>query len=467
MGDSMNDTDFRHKETQAIMDTYYRRTRKSLELNKEATRSLPGGDTRQSVFFKPYPTYMVCGEGCHIHDADGNQYIDFMNNYTSLFHGHNHKKIQEAVAKQLTCGMVFGSPHRSQFELADILCERVPSIEKIRFCNSGTEATMMAIRAVRAFTGKDMIVKMEGGYHGTHDVVEASVSPSLETAGDPASPTIIPYSQGIPINTFANVVIVPFNDEAATKAAIEAHRDELAAVIIEPIMNAAGTIPARRDYLRFLRDITNKEEILLIFDEIATFRMSFGGAQDYYGVTPDVTALGKIIGGGLPIGAFGGREDIMAIFSPDKGTLHHAGTFNGHPVAMVAGIVAMQESTPDVYERINYLGDVLRRGINDAFSENGIVGSTSGIGSLLAIHYTTDRIKNYRDVRRATDAAGSLPALMHLSLLNHGIFMASRGQLALSSPMGEKEINKAILAVREACIELKPYIKRFLPHLIR
>jgi glutamate-1-semialdehyde 2,1-aminomutase len=325
----------------------------------------------------------------------------------------------------------------------------------------------MAIRAARAFTGKEMIVKMEGGYHGTHDVVEASVSPSLDTAGDPASPTIVPYSRGVPQNTFANVAIVPFNDEAATKSAIEAHRDELAAVIIEPVMNAAGTIPGRREYLRFLRDITHKEGILLIFDEIATFRIYSGGAQLYYGVTPDVTALGKIIGGGFPIGAFGGREDIMSMFSPEKGTLHHAGTFNGHPIAMVAGIAAMQESTPDVYERINSLGDSLRRGINDVFADSGIVGSTSGMGSLLAIHYTTAEIKDYRDVRRAMDGAGGLLTLMHLSLLNRGIFMASRGQLALSTPMGEKEINEAILAVREACRELKPYITRFLPHLIR
>ncbi|UCF97268.1 MAG: aspartate aminotransferase family protein [Spirochaetaceae bacterium] len=456
-----------NKETQAILDCYFKRTTKSRELNSEATRSLPGGDTRQSVYFYPYPTYMVRGEGCYIFDQDGNQYIDYMNNYTSLFHGHNHRKIREVVTKQLTCGTVFGAPHKSQFELADIICERVPSIENIRFCNSGTEATMLAIRAARAYTGKDKIIKMEGGYHGTHDVAEASVSPSLEEAGDAESPNVVPYSRGIPENTFENVVIVPFNNVQATKSAIHAHRDELAAIIVEPVMNAAGTIPATKEYLRFLRDITKKEGILLIFDEVATLRMSFGGAQQYYEITPDLTTLGKIIGGGLPVGAFGGREDIMSMFSPKEGTLHHAGTFNGHPLAMVAGIVAMQESTIEVYKQVNALGDSLRKGINDVFADIGIAGSTSGMGSLLTIHYTTNEIKDYRDSKRAQDGSGQLPTFMHLCLLNHGIFMASRGQLALSTPMREDEIRGAVNAIREACVTLKPYIHQFLPHLIK
>jgi glutamate-1-semialdehyde 2,1-aminomutase len=451
---------------EAIKSLYRARTPKSMQLNSMAEQSLPGGDTRQSVYFDPYPTYMISGDGCYIADADGNKYVDFMNNYTSLIHGHNTSKINEAVARQLAHGTVFGAPHESQFELGELLCSRVPSIDKVRFCNSGTEATMFAIRAARAFTGKDTIIKMEGGYHGTHDLAEASVSPSIEDAGSIDKPKTVPYSKGIPAGSFANVVVVPFNNIGATKAAIHANRREIAAIIIEPVMNAAGTIPATKEYLKFLREITNEEGILLLFDEVATFRLSFAGAQGYYQITPDLSAIGKIIGGGFPIGAFGGREDIMSLFSPKKGVLHHAGTFNGHPISMVAGLAAMRETTTETFVRINALGDMMRLEINKVFSESGIRGHASGLGSLITIHYTSQEIRNYRDARVARNEAKDLPDYMHLSLMNRGIFLAARGQLSLSTPMGEKEINVALQALKEACMELKPFIKENLPHLL-
>jgi glutamate-1-semialdehyde 2,1-aminomutase len=452
--------------SEAIESQYRSRTPKSMELDSKAKQSLPGGDTRQSVYFDPYPTYMISGDGCHITDADGNRYIDFMNNYTSLIHGHNTSAINEAVAKQLSHGTIFGAPHESQFELGKLLCSRVPSIDKVRFCNSGTEATMFAIRAARAFTGKDTIIKMEGGYHGTHDLAEASVSPSIEDAGRTDKPKLVPYSKGIPAASFANVVVVPFNNIEATKAAIHASKREVAGIILEPVMNAAGTIPATKEYVDFLREITKEEGILLLFDEVATFRLSFGGAQGHYQVSPDLSAVGKIIGGGFPIGAFGGREDIMSMFSPQKGALHHAGTFNGHPISMVAGLAAMRQMTTETFARINALGDMMRSGIRKVFSESGIKGHASALGSLLTIHYTTREIKNYRDARVARDEAKNLPDLMHLCLMNRGIFLAARGQLALSTPMGEKEINLALQALKDACTELKPFIKETLPHLL-
>jgi glutamate-1-semialdehyde 2,1-aminomutase len=451
---------------EAIKSQYRSRTPESMKLNSKAEHSLPGGDTRQSVYFDPYPTYMIRGEGCFITDADGNRYVDFMNNYTSLIHGHNTLAINEAVARQLARGTVFGAPHESQFELGKLLCSRVPSIDKVRFCNSGTEATMFAIRAARAFTGKDTIMKMEGGYHGTHDLAEASVSPSIEEAGSINKPNLVPYSKGIPMGSFANVVVVPFNNIEATKAAIHANKHEVAAIIIEPVMNAAGTIPATKEYIKFLREITTEEGILLLFDEVATFRLSYAGAQGHYQVTPDLSAIGKIIGGGFPIGAFGGREDIMSLFSPKKGVLHHAGTFNGHPISMVAGLAAMQETTAETFTRINALGDMMRLGIDKVFSESGIRGHASGLGSLITIHYTSKEIRNYRDARVARDEAKNLPDLMHLSLLNRGLFLAARGQLALSTPMGEKEVSFALQALKEACLELKPLIKGNLPHLL-
>ncbi len=463
----MTNQDLFAPEIERIRNVYIEKTGRSRESNAIAADFLPGGDTRTATYFEPYPLYMVRGEGCYIYDIDGNRYIDHMNNYTSLIHGHDHPKIREAVVNQLKFGTIFGAPHQMQYELAQLLCERVPSVESIRFCNSGTEATMFAIRAARAYTGRNKIVKIEGGYHGSHDVVEASVSPSLAEAGEVNYPHLVPYSQGIPGNAFENVLIVPFNSKEAMREVVYKNRDDLAAIILEPVMGAAGIIPATRDYLTFLRNITTEEGILLIFDEIISFRLSRGGAQEWYGVTPDLTALGKIIGGGFPIGAFGGKADIMSLFSPKKGTLHQSGTFNGHPISLVAGLTALKEMTPEVYDRINSLGDSLRRGINDDFFELGIKAQASGLGSLFYIHYTLDEIKNYRDARKASEQAKMLTDLAHLSLINNGIFIASRGQFALSTPMTENDVSQTLEAVRESFSELKPIVERFLPHLIR
>lgn len=455
------------EEIKKIRGLYFEKTPKSKDLNSQAANFLPDGDTRTSIYFEPYPPYMVRGEGCYIFDIDGNKYVDYMNNYTSLIHGHNHPKIREAVVEQLRCGTIFGAPHQSQYRLGEILCDRIPSIQKIRFCNSGTEATMFAIRAARAYTGKDKIIKIEGGFHGTHDLVEASVSPSLEEAGDATFPNIVPFSKGIPKNIFSNVLIVPFNNKVAMKAAIQANEDDLAAIILEPVMGAAGMIPAIKDYLTFLRDITNEKGIVLIFDEIVSFRLSQGGAQEWYGVKPDLTALGKIIGGGFPVGAFGGREDIMSLFSPKKGILHQSGTFNGHPISMVAGIATLKELTPDVYKRINSLGDSLRNGINNVFSELHIKAKASGVGSLVFIHYTLEEVKNYRDARKASEDAKLVKDLGNLCFLNQGIFFAARGQFSISTPMTNDHINQTISSIHESFLELKPFIEEFFPHLIK
>lgn len=454
-------------EIQGIRNRYFEKTAKSRSLNSKAANFLPDGDTRVATYFEPYCPYMVKGEGCYVFDADGNRYIDYMNNYTTLIHGHNHPKIKKAVARQLEFGTILGAPHQTQYELAETLCDRMHSIEKIRFCSSGTEATMFAIRAARAHTGRNKVIKTEGGFHGAHDIVEASVSPSIEEAGDPNLPKIIPCSQGIPKSVFENVLIVPFNNIEALGAIVRTNKDDLAAIIVEPVMGAAGMITATKEYLKFVRKITREYKILLIFDEIISFRLSQGGAQDWYEVTPDLTALGKIIGGGFPIGAFGGREDIMALFSPKKGNIHHSGTFNGHPISMVAGLTALKEMTPDAYKRINSLGDSLRRGINDLFHELSIKAKAGGVGSLVFIHYTLDEIMNYRDARKAREQAKILTDLTNLCFLNHGIYIAARGQFAVSTPMTEEHINQTIDSIHESFLELKPVIEQFLPHLIK
>ena len=457
-----------------ITARYHTKTPKSKDLHRKATNFLPGGDTRLATYFRPYPTYIVRGDGCHVFDVDGNMYLDFLNNYTQQILGHNHPKVKQVVAKQLEFGTIFGSPHAQQIKLAELLCRRAPSFDKIRFCNSGTEATMFAIKAARAYTGKNKIIKIEGMYHGTHDLVEASVFPPLSEAGDPRFPKVVPYNSGIPENTFQNVLVVPWNDQEALKQTVTHHRDDVAAVIMEPIMTAAGIISATQDYLEFAREITEIEGIVLIFDEIVTFRLAPGGAQQLYGVTPDLTTIGKFIGGGFPIGAFGGKKEIMSIFSPSAdifssgvGKVKHSGTFNGHPVIMSAGLATMNELTPEEIKRINSLGDLFREKLNrEVFDALRIKAHAKGVGSLSCIHYTLDKIGNYRDARRASDQAGNLPALVHLELINNGIWIAERGEIALSTPMTEKNITDAVNTYKKTFTLLRTAIEDDMPHLI-
>jgi len=442
---------------------YRRRTPTSAALHAAAREVLPGGDTRTVTYFAPYPVYMERGEGCRLTDVDGNVYIDFLNNYTSLIHGHAHPRITEAVFRQIAKGTVYATPVESQTQLARVICERVPSVERVRFCNSGTEATMSAIRAAKAFTGRDKVLKMEGGYHGTHDAAEVSVAPPLDLAGPAQAPYPVPASGGLFRGVVDDVVVAPFNDVEATAQIVERHRDDLAAVIVEPVMGAAGAIPAQPEYLHFLREATQSCDALLIFDEVISFRVGYGGAQGTYGVRPDLTAFGKIIGGGFPVGAFGGRADVMALFDPQRRKLSQSGTFNGNPVTMVAGLAAMELLTREEMARINDLGQRLRQGFRNALSAVGIKGQVTGMGSIVGVHFTDAPVNDYRSAARS---ARWLNPLVHLSLLSRGIFAAPRGLLCISTPMREEEVKEAVRAFREVLTELRACIAEVQPDLV-
>ena len=451
-----------------LVKRYKERTPKSWALHQRALRSMPEGDTRSAVYFQPYPAYIGRGEGCHVVDVDGNRYIDHLNNYTVQIHGHDHPVIREAAVRQLESGTSFGAPHEKQLALADILCRRVPSLQQVRFCNSGTEATMFAIRAARTFTGRSLLLKMEGIYNGSHENVGASVFPSLKQAGGFDSPERVPFGPGIPSGVLEHIVVAPFNRLEATEKIIEAHKHDLAAVIVEPVMTAAGVIPADPEYLEFLRSITSKIGALLIFDEVVTLRLRPGGAQEMYGITPDLTAMGKFIGGGMPVGAFGGRADIMAQFSPKTGGLSHSGTFNGHPVTMAAGVAAMNLLDEKSIERINRLGDLMRTKINtQVFDALGVRAQVKGVGSISIVHYTDQPVNNYRDARQAMEAAGSLYELVHLSNTNNGIWIAERGEYALSTPMDEAIIDQTVEVFKKTYSGLLPVIRESWPQLLK
>lgn len=453
-----------HPVVEQITQRYLSRTPLSRRSDEQAKRYLPGGDTRFSTYFFPYPTYMVRGDGCHLCDIDGNEYLDFVNNYTTLVHGHAYPPVVEIIQQQAPEGVVFSSAARVQAELAQLLCERIPSYDLVRFTNSGTEATMMAMRAARAYTGKDVILKIDGGYHGTHDFAEVNQMPDLHSNGLP-QPHV--EGAGIPACVLDGVMVMPYNDLDAAETILGQHAGKIAAIIVEPILGAGGGIPPKPGYLQGLRDLADRYGVLLIFDEIISFRFSLGGFQAIEGVTPDLTTLGKIIGGGFAVGAFGGKREIMSRFDPaHPQVIRHAGTFNGHNLTMAAGLATMQGYDQAAIDHINQLGERLKAGFNHAFQEMGIVGQAIGFGSVLIIHWTDRQLSTSREWVTSVIAAKELPKLLLLEMLNQGVFSVSRGMFALSTPMSEAVIDRAVEAFARTLATVKPYVADSTPHLL-
>jgi glutamate-1-semialdehyde 2,1-aminomutase len=451
------------KVSQKILDTYHAKTPGSKAHQEKAARYLPGGDTRTATYFAPYPVYMEKGRGCCLYDVDGNAYLDMLGNYTSLVHGHAFPAVVEAIREQAVHGTVFGSAGAVQYLHAEHLCSRIPGLDMIRYCNSGTEATLFVIRAARAFTGKDGIIKIDGGYHGGHDLAEVNILPDIETAGAPRARV----RAGVPASVLQDVRVVPFNDLAAVASILETDADRIAAIIVEPVLGAGGVIPAQNGYLAGLRELADRFRVLLIFDEVITLRLSTGGMQKLTGVTPDLTSLGKIIGGGLPVGAFGGRADIMARFDPaHPQAVFHSGTFNAANMVMAAGLSALKALDEAAIDRINALGERLKESFNDAFKQAGLRGHVTGIGSLNQIHWCEGPLNNARETSRTLAAAGELPGLLHLELMNRGIYSAKRGMVVISTPMTDVEIERATKAFAEALDMLKPYIAARFPQLV-
>jgi glutamate-1-semialdehyde 2,1-aminomutase len=426
----------------------------SATMYDRAVASLPGGNSRTTVFMKPYPIYAARGEGCRVWDVDGNQYIDCINNFTSLIHGHAHPALVEAAMRQLALGSAFGLPTESEIDLAELLVSRLPSVDQVRFTNSGTEAVMMALKAARAFTGRPKIAKCEGAYHGTYDYAEVSLDPAPEAWGRNA-PVSVAYARGTPDNVLADVVTIPFNDVEAAVSLIREHGRELACVLVDPMPNRAGLAPADKAYLEGLRQITREVGALLIFDEVITFRLGYGGAQGVWGIDPDLTTLGKIMGGGFPVGAVGGHREFMAVFDPRSGkpALPHGGTFSANPVTMRAGVAAMELLDEAAFARLDAIGERARTGIDDAFRRAGVPGGTVGLGSLLKVHFTDRPIRDYRSAY-PTEQEVRRQAIFNRGLLNRGVLAAGYGLMALSTPMTDADIDMIVAAASEALAEV-------------
>jgi glutamate-1-semialdehyde 2,1-aminomutase len=427
--------------------TYTAANPKSAELHDRATRYMPGGDTRNSIFWDPFPLYITDGTGTTLTDVDGNKRTDFVNNMTTLILGHRPPEVTAALAGQLDQGLSFPAPSPSVVRWAELMCERVPSLDKVRFVNTGTEATLNAIRAARAFTGKQKLVKCEGAYHGNHDAIQISVVPPLDQAGDADSPESVKAFPGISETSADDIFIAPFNDIVAAEKIIREHADELAAVIVEPVNGQCGMVPGKPEFLEGLRRITDELGIILIFDEVIAFRIAYGGAQDYYGITPDLTCFGKVVGGGMPVGAFGGRDDIMSMWDPSDGgaTVQHAGTFNGNPMTAAAGVATLENLTPEKYEYLAQLGESLRSKLRALFAELEVPMGVTGIASLFALQFTATEVVDYRSY--ATNDKNMLNT-MFIGLLNEGFLMSNRCAGNVSTVHTEDDVDAFVNAVR-------------------
>ncbi|MCE2434012.1 MAG: glutamate-1-semialdehyde 2,1-aminomutase [Candidatus Latescibacteria bacterium] len=392
---------------------------RSKALFDAAQQVIPGGVNSPARAFGPVggdPLFIVKGEGARIVDADGASYIDFVGSWGPLILGHAHPEIVAAVNEAAAEGTSFGAPTEIEVKMAQLVTEIVPSVEMVRMVNSGTEATMSAIRLARGHTGRNKIVKFEGCWHGHADSFLIQAGSSALTMGAPSSPGVTP-------GTAADSITVPFNDLEAVEKAVVENRDEIAAVIVEPIAGNMGVIPPVPGFLQGLRDVTTEMGIVLIFDEVITgFRVSCGGAQEFYGVTPDLTTLGKIIGGGLPVGAFGGRREIMSDISPLGKMVSQAGTLSGNPLAMTAGYETLKRlQEPGVYDVLETKAQALETGIMENLKALGLKYQTNRVGSIMTLFFTESPVTSF-DAANACDQ--DLFARYFREMLNRGIYLA-------------------------------------------
>jgi len=418
-----------------MFDSYISRTRKSNELHERAKKFLPAGVSYAIRHFEPYPFYTAKAKGSKLYDVDGNEYVDFWLGHTALILGHSSPAIVKAVKKQLENGTHYGTSHELEIQLAEQIVKMVSSAEMVRFTNSGTEANMYATRLARAYTDRNKIAKFEGGWHGGYDALHIGVK----------HPFDIPESAGLTAGALQDTIVLPFNDLEEVNTRLK--NKEVASVTIEPVLGAGGGIPAEKEFLKGLRELCDEKGILLIFDEVITgFRLAPGGGQQYYGVTPDITVFGKILGGGFPIGAFCGHREIMervdTLLYERPYYSFHGGTFAANPISMTAGLVTLKLlEDGQLINKLNDIGEKIREQLTEIFKTKGVDVQVTGAGSLFNTHFTEEEVK---DARAASKADKKKLMNYHLNLITNGVFFLPTHTGALSTAHSEADIEKLL-----------------------
>ncbi|OEH92475.1 aspartate aminotransferase family protein [Bacillus solimangrovi] len=454
--------------TSPALSTYKNRTKRSYEIMQEAKKVMPNGVTANIKSFSPYPIVMNNGTGATLTDVDGNKYVDYLLSYGCLMLGHGHPAIKQALIDQLDQDgtNLFGTPHQLEITFGKRIMSHYPSIESVRYTNSGTEATLLALRLASAYTGKNKIAKFEGHYHGGYDQMLFSINPSADEYGPEHTPQVVPESKGIDPHYQKQTLVLPFNDIENTEKLLRLHQNELAAVIIEPIQ--AGFIPATASFLKELRRITEELNILLIFDEVKTgFRIEIGGAQQLYKIKPDLTTLGKVIGGGFPIGIIGGKKEILmesaASFTADvfdsttstgskaKDILFHSGTYNGHPSILSVGMAVLDVLEQEI-ERVQNTTNLLKQQLEELFIKKSIPMKAIGKGTIFSVILTEENeIHNYRDIQKTNL---ELRKKIDYGLLNEGIYTKPLNRYSLSTAHTDKEVELTIKAYDKVLSQL-------------
>ena len=421
----------------------------SASLYERALEILPGGVSRNTVLRKPHPVYVDSAAGCRVTDVEGVERIDFSNNMASLIHGHAHPAIVAAVTEQLGKGTAFALATEVEVRYAEYLCSRNGAFERLRFVNSGTEATMGVLKASRAFTGRPKIAKVEGAYHGQYDYAEVSQTAGPASWGSADHPSSVPVAHGTPASALADVVIIPFNDPERAVSILDEHKGELACVLLDLMPHRVGLKPADAEFVSALRRWTREDGALLALDEVITFRSEFGGAQAWYDITPDLTALGKPIGGGFPVGAIAGRAEVMDVMNPlaKKVLFPHSGTFSANPMTLTAGLVAMELYDEAAVARLNALAKRAMDGIENAIRSTGVRACVTGGGSMFRVHFKERAPLNYRQAYATPEEARQLTVLLD-HLFDEGFMMINTCSAALSTAMGEPEIDGLVAAMK-------------------
>lgn len=425
----------------------------------EACNYLPGGVSRNVLYRKPHAYYVSKAQGCYVTDINGVTRVDFANNIASLIHGHAHPAIIEAVTEQLHRGTAYTIGTEIEMEYARLLCNRVPGFDKLRFVNSGTEAVMAMIKAARAYTGKPKIAKAEGGYHGSYDFAEVSQSASPATWGEFEQPGSVPHAKGTPQSVLDEVVIIPFNHVEETLQILDKHADQLACVLIDPVPHRIGNAPATQEFIQAVYDWTRRNNALLCYDEVICFRVNYDGAQADYPVKPDMTALGKIIGGGFPIGAFAGSNEVMNILDPGGSNYRFplSGTFSANAISMTAGKVAMELFDREAVEKLNKLTQIAAKQVAEAGKIADIPLSITGRGSMFRLHFREKSPHSYRDAFDDEKMRKVIAQFLN-HLYEKGIMVINSCTSVLSTAITQKEVDILSDAMLSAFKHIKPLL---------